>query len=258
MSIYEKLLNVQAELKAPKGQYNSFGKYSYRSCEDILEAVKPLLKQNGLSLIIGDSVELIGERFYVKATARLVDVVDGNMIENSAFAREEQDKKGMDGSQITGTASSYARKYCLNGLFNIDDTKDADTDEYQKQNNRQSSQQSASKANSASNTESQLKCEACGAVIDSKVADYSRRKYGKELCRKCQANPQPTANAHGNDWVKIENGTDYLVKNNNDNWLRVESLSIKACELILNDPKYALAYKPVETHMQALALAQAK
>lgn len=133
MSIYEKLLNVQADLKAPKGQYNSFGKYSYRSCEDILEAVKPILKQNGLTLIIGDSVELIGERFYVKATARLVDVVDGTTIENSAFAREEQDKKGMDGSQITGTASSYARKYCLNGLFNIDDTKDADTDEYQKQ-----------------------------------------------------------------------------------------------------------------------------
>lgn len=133
MAIYEKLLAVQSGLKAPKGQYNSFGKYKYRSCEDILEAVKPLLKQNGVTLVIGDSIEMIGERYYVKATARLIDITDGTTIENTAYAREENEKKGMDGSQITGTASSYARKYCLNGLFDIDDTKDADTDEYQQQ-----------------------------------------------------------------------------------------------------------------------------
>lgn len=128
MSIYEKLLNVQAELKAPKGQYNSFGKYKYRSCEDILEAVKPLLKKYGLSLRLTDEIVLVGDRFYLKATAFLHDGEEG--IFNTAFAREDLEKKGMDGSQITGTASSYARKYALNGLFLIDDTKDADTDEF--------------------------------------------------------------------------------------------------------------------------------
>lgn len=109
----------------------------------------------------------------------------------------------------------------------------------------------------AANTGSQLKCAACGAVIEKVVADYSRKKYGKELCRKCQAHPQPAVDAKGNEWVKIENGTDYLVKNNIGNWLRVEGLTVKACELILQDPKYALAYEPVKTHMQALALERA-
>lgn len=130
-SLTEKLTSVQTELKAPKGQYNSFGKYKYRSCEDILEAVKPLLAKNGLSLVISDEIVNIGDRFYVKATARLTD--GETTIEGSAYAREEESKKGQDGSQVTGTASSYARKYCLNGLFLIDDTKDADTDEYANQ-----------------------------------------------------------------------------------------------------------------------------
>lgn len=151
MSIYTKLLAVQSELKAPKGQYNSFGKYKYRSCEDILEAVKPLLKQHGATLIIGDTVELIGERFYVKATARFIDTTDGSEIVNTAYAREESEKKGMDGSQITGTASSYARKYCLNGLFDIDDTKDADTDEYQKQQSKGSEKPAQKPAEKAEN-----------------------------------------------------------------------------------------------------------
>lgn len=133
MNIYEKLLNIQTELKAPKGQYNSFGKYKYRSCEDILEAVKPICAKNKATLVLSDSLENIGDRYYIKATATLIDVESGENLENTAYAREEQEKKGMDGSQITGTASSYARKYALNGLFNIDDTKDADTDEYTKQ-----------------------------------------------------------------------------------------------------------------------------
>ena len=144
MNIYEKLMKVQQELKAPKGQYNSFGKYKYRSCEDILEAVKPLLEKNKLTLTLTDTIVPASEnRFYVKATAKLIDIemadVEGNetrIIENTAFAREDAEKKGMDGSQITGTASSYARKYALNGLFLIDDTKDADTDEYHEQNNQ--------------------------------------------------------------------------------------------------------------------------
>ena len=132
----EKILNIQSELKAPKGQYNSFGKYKYRSCEDILEAVKPLLKENKLIMNITDELVYIGERYYIKATAVISDIESGEQFINTAYAREEDTKKGMDGSQITGTASSYARKYALNGLFLIDDTKDADTDEYHEQNNK--------------------------------------------------------------------------------------------------------------------------
>lgn len=138
MSIREKLLNIQTELKAPKGQYNSFGGYKYRSCEDILEAVKPLLKDNKCTLRITDDVVQIGERYYIKATAILTDLEESDgyrerEVQNTAYAREEETKKGQDGSQLTGTASSYARKYALNGLFLIDDTKEADTDEHKKE-----------------------------------------------------------------------------------------------------------------------------
>lgn len=135
-NVYGKLLSVQKELKAPKGQYNSFGKYNYRSCEDILEGVKPLLDKHKATLFIADSLELIGDRFYVKAIARFVDTESGEIIESCAYARESEEKKGMDSSQVTGATSSYARKYALNGLFLIDDTKDADTDAYQEQQNR--------------------------------------------------------------------------------------------------------------------------
>lgn len=161
VGIYKKLLEIQTELKAPKGQYNSFGKYKYRSCEDILEAVKPICKKHNVTLIISDEIVSIGDnssitytenyydkdlkkenvrnvvtggqRYYIKATATIIDIEDGSVLSNTAYAREEETKKGMDGSQITGTASSYARKYALNGLFCIDDTKDADTDEYKEQ-----------------------------------------------------------------------------------------------------------------------------
>ena len=132
MNIYEKLMKVQSELKAPKNQRNNFGGYNYRSCEDILEAVKPILKENGLTLTIKDDIVNIGTRYYIVAIAELIDIESGDKITTQAQARESETKKGMDDSQITGTASSYARKYCLNGLFLIDDTKDADTDEYQK------------------------------------------------------------------------------------------------------------------------------
>lgn len=127
MSIYEKLAAVQSALKAPKSQYNKFGNYNYRNCEDIIEAVKPLLKANNLMLMLTDDIELIGDRFYVKATATVVDTTDGNSVYVTAYAREEKEKKGMDGSQVTGASSSYARKYALNGMFAIDDTKDSDT-----------------------------------------------------------------------------------------------------------------------------------
>ena len=123
MSLYQTLASIQQKLKAPKNQFNAFGQYHYRSCEDILEAIKPLL---GTAILqVSDEIVQIGDRFYVKATASLMD--EEKMFQVSAYAREELAKKGMDGSQITGSASSYARKYALNGLFLIDDTKDADT-----------------------------------------------------------------------------------------------------------------------------------
>ena len=124
---------AQAELKAPKNQYNSFGKYNYRSCEDILEAAKPINKKYGLVLLLTDKPVCIGQRYYIEATARLYDIESEQFIEATASARESDTKKGMDDSQVTGTASSYARKYALNGLYNIDDTKDADTDAYKQQ-----------------------------------------------------------------------------------------------------------------------------
>lgn len=127
MNIYEKLLSVQTSLKAPKSQYNSFGKYAYRNCEDILEAAKPHLKVAKALVFLSDEIVLIGERYYVQATATFVDVESGEKLSAIAYAREEENKKGMDGSQVTGASSSYARKYALNGLFDIDDTKDSDT-----------------------------------------------------------------------------------------------------------------------------------
>lgn len=129
MGIYEKLMHIQTEIKAPKNLYNSFGKYKYRNAEGICEAVKPYLAKENASLVLHDDLVNVGDRIYVKATACLIDNESGRTVEATAFAREALSKKGMDDSQITGTASSYARKYALNGLFLLDDTKDADTDE---------------------------------------------------------------------------------------------------------------------------------
>lgn len=131
VNFYSKLRAVQVELNAPKNQRNNFGNYNYRSCEDILEAVKPVLERHSLTLIVTDNVQMVGERYYVKAEALVTDGKDSHSA--YGFAREEDTKKGMDGSQITGAASSYARKYALNGLFLIDDSKDADTNEHRAQ-----------------------------------------------------------------------------------------------------------------------------
>lgn len=143
MKLHEKLLAIQTKLKAPKGQYNSFGKYSYRSAEDILEAVKPLNAEQGVLLTITDEIKEIGGRVYVVATATVSDGTDGLKV--SAFAREPENKKGMDESQITGATSSYARKYALNGLYAIDDNKDADTDEHKQQQENAPKKQQAQK-----------------------------------------------------------------------------------------------------------------
>lgn len=126
MGVYEKLLAIQTELKAPKAQFNNFGKYKYRNCEDILESLKPILAKNRATITISDDVVSVGNRIYIRATAKIVDTETGESVETTAYAREEESKKGMDGSQLTGSSSSYARKYSLNGLFAIDDTKDSD------------------------------------------------------------------------------------------------------------------------------------
>lgn len=137
-TLRKKLLNIQRDLKAPKGQYNDFGKYSYRNAEDIMEALKPLLiGNNTVCYCKDDYIEQIGERYYLVATIVFADVETDEEITVKARAREEENKKGMDGSQITGAASSYARKYALSGLFLIDDNKDADSNEYHKQNDQQ-------------------------------------------------------------------------------------------------------------------------
>lgn len=183
---------AQLELKAPKGQYNSFGKYNYRSCEDILEAAKPICAKHGLVLTIGDRLENIGERYYVHACATLLDTESDSTISNDAYARESAEKKGMDDSQITGTASSYARKYALNGLFCIDDTKDADTPEFSART-RGVEEKPPEKGKASSDTV----CEECGKPIkDAKnsagevwkskdIAVYTKLKFNRQLCVKC-------------------------------------------------------------------------
>ena len=133
MNIYEKLSHIQGEIRVNKSNYNSFGKYSYRSAEDILEAAKPICRGYGCVLVLDDEIVYFDGRFYVKATATLTDVETLEKITATAYAREEETKKGMDASQVTGACSSYARKYAMNGLFNLDDAKDADTDAFHEQ-----------------------------------------------------------------------------------------------------------------------------
>ena len=169
------LASIQMELKAPKGQYNSFGKYAYRSCEDILEAVKPLLAKYGLTLMLTDKPVAVGSRIYIEATAKLMGGSSEDAVEVTAYAREPDDKKGMDASQITGTASSYARKYALNGLFLIDDTKDADTDEYKAQTSVKTQESSKAQASvkaqaSTEGTVEPVICPKCGK----RIADYPK------------------------------------------------------------------------------------
>lgn len=186
MNVYSKLLKIQSELKSPKSNYNSFGKYSYRSCEDILESLKPLLKENNSTLFISDKIVQIEHRFYIEATATFVDAEKGEKIEVSALAREDETKKGMDLAQITGSVSSYARKYALNGLFCIDDTKDPDsTNEHGKGKQDKPKTPDKPKTNN-SFEQKEYKCSDCGCNIPSNVAKYSHSKLGKVLCMKCQ------------------------------------------------------------------------
>nr|DAL39878.1 MAG TPA_asm: ERF superfamily protein [Caudoviricetes sp.] len=204
--IYGKLMMIQQELKAPKGQYNSFAKYNYRSCEDILEAVKPLCIKNNATLLLNDAVQEVSGRFYVVATATLVDTESGDSVSVTAYAREPQDKKGMDDSQITGMASSYARKYALNGLFCIDDTKDADTDEAKRQEDASNKREKKPE----NKPETPALCECCGLPIKpakrgdrvysaSEIAENSVKKYGKRLCWVCMKAANATGKNHAAD-----------------------------------------------------------
>ena len=183
-NIYKKLMLVQSKLKAPKNQYNSFGKYSYRSCEDILEGLKPLLNEVEAIITLNDEVVNIGERFYIKAIATFIDIATGEKVEVSALAREDETKKGMDLAQVTGSVSSYARKYALNGLFAIDDTKDSDsTNKHDKDN--VTNLNSENKWTNPKLTESQIKrlyaiAYKKGIAAD-KVKEQVLKKFNKEV-----------------------------------------------------------------------------
>lgn len=195
MNIYEKLLAIQSELKAPKNQYNSFGKYKYRNCEDILEAVKPLCTKYKAVLTLNDDVDYMEGRHYVVAIATLYNVeAPEEVVSTHAFAREEDTKKGMDASQITGATSSYARKYALNALFCIDDTKDADatSDCDQKEDSKQNEQVEPKQ------NEQVEHCECCGIPIvvttyqgkkysPKTIIKHSKERFGKVMCMECMA-----------------------------------------------------------------------
>lgn len=182
MTLSEKLAAVQAELKAPKGQFNGFGKYNYRSCEDILEAVKPLLAKYKALIVLNDDIVLVGDRYYIAATATFYDIESDGSIEAKAYAREDKTKKGMDEAQITGSTSSYARKYALGGLLAIDDTKDSDS--------TNTGDKPAAAPAPAKKT--RLYCENCGNEVKAwgkytpeKVVEINRRRYGAGLCADC-------------------------------------------------------------------------
>lgn len=181
--IFRKLAAIQAQLKAPKSQYNSFGNYKYRKAEDILEAVKPLLADQGCILTCSDELVLQGDRYYIKATATLTDIETGGQVLCTAYAREEESKKGMDGSQVTGASSSYARKYALNGLLCIDDTQDSDTTNVGDGEQKKTTRKPAAKKTAQAEHESWIKAIATRAVNQQGVT--------AEAAYKAKYNPSP-------------------------------------------------------------------
>lgn len=208
-TIFAKLANVQSELHATKDRKNDFGKFNYRSCEDILQAVKPLLSENGLILTLSDEIVEISGRFYIKAIAGIADIETGEGLRVTAYARESESKSGMDAAQITGSCSSYARKYALNGLFCIDDNKDIDSNEYAQETQAKAKKAATKKrteqpAPVSSNvpdglpeeiaTESAPICEDCGEVIKptekytvEKIVASTKKSFGVVCCMKCGA-----------------------------------------------------------------------
>lgn len=203
MSIYAKLSVIQLNLIAPKNQYNSFGKYNYRSCEDILEGLKPCLQETKTAVTVNDEIVQIGDRYYVKATATLFDCETGESVSNTAYAREEESKKGMDASQVTGATSSYARKYALNGLFCIDDVKDADTRDNRQEEAKKQQKEEQEQKNIENSPISEVKVKALLARCESegvkpeKILSLYKVKSFEELTEKKYAN----INAY---WEKIK------------------------------------------------------
>lgn len=193
-NITQKLIKVQSELKAPKGQKNTFGNYNYRSAEDILEAVKPLLSEQGLLMTITDIIEQIGERYYIQAKVILTDGED--TVEVTGYARESLNKKGMDDSQITGTASSYARKYAMNGLFLIDDTKDSDSNE-----NRTERENRAKKADVEAEREKQAKIAKLNAQYERALKAANDKEAPTELLTKWNKLPKAAALKEIAEWI---------------------------------------------------------
>ena len=191
MDFLMKLSEIQRKMKAPKSRYNSFGKYSYRSAEDILEAFKPYEEEYKVSLVIRDDIVAVGDRVYVKATAQLLDCESEQEASAWAYAREADTKKGMDESQITGTASSYARKYAMNGLFLLDDTKDADTDEY--------AAQSGKKKQESAQDEPPL------SQDGDKPASQAMIKTIESICKKHGTTPEDICKGFGVHWKGITN-----------------------------------------------------
>ena len=203
----KRVLAVQTALKAPKNQRNTFGGYNYRSCEDILEAVKPICKAWNVLLTLTDDLCMVGDRYYIKATACLHDCESTETIAVTAYAREAESKKGMDDSQVSGTASSYARKYALNGLLCVDDTKDADTDEYAKQVKNDPVQKKEEPAPKKTEPPKVQKytCAECGKDLKPYIstdgkeigvrhhAAGSEKRFGKVLCLDCIAKMYPDA-----------------------------------------------------------------
>ena len=191
MTLKEKLLVIQAKIKAPKNLYNSFGGFKYRNAESILEAAKPILVELALSLVISDEVVEVAGRPYVKATATISGTasdIPETPITATAYARIPDNKKGMDDAQLTGAASSYARKYALNGLFLLDDNKDADTDEYKTTTDRAPEPEPTPEPTAPA----AFICEDCGNPITArgkasaeKIAASSRVKFGRQLCYDC-------------------------------------------------------------------------
>ncbi|RAN53802.1 hypothetical protein B8A42_08720 [Dolosigranulum pigrum] len=217
MSLVQKLINIQKELKAPKNQRNNFGKYNYRSCEDILEAVKPLNAEQGLLLTIKDEIEYIDGRHYVKAVCEITD--GDSAITSCAYAREADNRKGMDEAQVTGSASSYARKYALNGLYLIDDTKDVDTEAHQKQVDRKQKQsnQQPPKNNERSfgdyKTEVTQKAIKLGGMLDKPVKEIisgTLTSYNKK-------NGTNYDNLNEKNIQKIEQMIDHMLGKHNGN-----------------------------------------
>lgn len=192
--IYKKLTAVQGKLKAPKAQFNEFSNFNYRSCEDILNAVKPLLHGVNASLILSDEIINYGDRYYIKATAKFIDNETGEDVTATAYAREQQTKKGMDESQITGAASSYARKYALNGLFAIDNTKDADS----MNNNDEISEFICSDCKKPISDHQTAK----GVYTAQTISELTTKNNGRPLCWACAekiAKAQKAANAANNN-----------------------------------------------------------